>query len=514
MSLARKSSFLFAALLVVSSVTPLLAQAQTVTLSAVLTGGQEAPPTSSTGFGTATFTIDPSRTILTVDITVSGIGPTIAAAHIHKAPVGASAAPVIAFTASSFANGHLIQTITLPDSTLLSDIVAHPEQYYVNVHTPTFGSGAIRGQLAISGGGATLLGGELRAANEPASMGATSLAVGAYSITIDASRSVLTWDVNIGTLQNPSAAHIHKAPVGTSGGIVVPLVTNASGFVGNRAHGVVVAPDAATVALFADIAANPSAYYVNVHNTAAPGGALRGQIAAIDPTNEWDVPVIGKVNTFVTDVRIFNPSFSNRATALLEYFTGASNVSATATLSVDVPPRGTVALDDVNGLNALSSAGTIGGLRVTSQSKLVVTSRIFDDQRLNGKGTIGQSVNAISRANALTSGVIPGLASNSAFRTNVGFFNPSTSSVVVRVELRNNAGDLVGSNVINLGSYQQTQLSLVGLFPNSNLSDQQSLTLSFTASAPIDAYGSIIDNTSKDPVAITAQADSGTATAP
>ena len=520
MSLARKSSFLFAALLIVSSVSPLLAQNQTVTFNAVLTAGQEVGPGTSMGlgpaFGTATFTIDPTRTTLTVDETVSLVGtPTLA--HIHKGAAGVQGPVVVPFDATKFVNGHLTQTVTA-DPTLLSDIVANPQNYYTNVHNSSFPAGAIRGQLAISGvgsptSGGTLFGGELRASNEPGGNGANSPAVGAFTLTIDPSHTILTWDINIGTLQNPILAHIHKGPLGVNSAVVVPLVTSAAGFSGGRAHGVITAPNVDPV-LLADIVANPSNYYVNVHTTDAPAGAMRGVIAPIDPKNELDIPVIGKVNTFVTDVRIFNPSFTSRATAMLEYFSGLSNAEATATLAEDIPPRGTIELDDATGLQGLNSAGTTGGLRISSQSPLVVSSRIFDDQRPNGKGTIGQSVNAISRANALTAGVIPELASNTAFRTNVGFFNPTTNTVFVRLELRNNNGDLVGSNTINLASYEQIQTSIVGLFPGVDLTNQANLTLTFTASAPIDAYGSVIDNTSLDPIAITAQADPGVATAP
>jgi hypothetical protein len=68
------------------------------------------------------------------------------------------------------------------------------------------------------------------------------------------------------------AAHIHDAPAGVNGPIVVTLGTpDADG----RANGCVRGVD---VGLLTDIVQDPSRFYVNVHTSEHPDGAVRGQL--------------------------------------------------------------------------------------------------------------------------------------------------------------------------------------------------------------------------------------------
>jgi len=68
-----------------------------------------------------------------------------------------------------------------------------------------------------------------------------------------------------------TASHIHVAPAGVPGPIVIPLNPPTSGSSSGCAE--------ADRSLLVDILVNPSAYYVNVHNADFPPGAVRGQLS-------------------------------------------------------------------------------------------------------------------------------------------------------------------------------------------------------------------------------------------
>lgn len=94
---------------------------------------------------------------------------------------------------------------------------------------------------------------------------------GEAKITINPGKSKICWEINVRDIDTASAAHIHSAPVGIAGPVVVTLsapITN------NNSTG------CATVArsLADAIRKSPQGYYVNVHNATYPSGALRGQL--------------------------------------------------------------------------------------------------------------------------------------------------------------------------------------------------------------------------------------------
>ena len=65
-------------------------------------------------------------------------------------------------------------------------------------------------------------------------------------------------------------AHIHEAPPGEAGPIVLPLTAPTNGASGGCSE--------ADPALVGDLQQRPSDFYVNVHNAPFPEGAIRGQL--------------------------------------------------------------------------------------------------------------------------------------------------------------------------------------------------------------------------------------------
>ena len=124
-------------------------------LAARLSGANEVPPADPDGRGLAL--VETGRTRVCFAVAWTRIAPPIFA-HIHAGPVGVNGPVVVLFfdvpELAGAPNAALPDTISAvagcvggKDPALLRDIRRQPSDFYVNVHTPEFPGGAIRGQL-------------------------------------------------------------------------------------------------------------------------------------------------------------------------------------------------------------------------------------------------------------------------------------------------------------------------------------------------------------------------------
>jgi len=248
------------------------------TFSALLSGDQEVPATSTSASAYGTIVLDPVAKTISGVLVTSGIVGT--AAHIHNALPGVSG-PVV----FPLAGGPTVWTLAATSITdaQIADLKAGA--YYLNVHSTAAPSGEIRGRLNQQ-----LRFAALNGANEVPAVTTTASGTGVLALnptTNQISGFIKTTGIT-GT-----AAHIHEGAAGVAGGVIVPLTQTPAG------SGVWVVPAGQLLTTSQVASFNAGNLYFNVHSTANPGGEIRGQIvaatiklgtAALDGTKE--VPAV------------------------------------------------------------------------------------------------------------------------------------------------------------------------------------------------------------------------------
>jgi hypothetical protein len=211
------------------------------------------------------------------------------AAHIHVGRRGQQGGVVVLFFQGQLPDTlNAVAGCAAADPAVVDAIAADPRGYYVNIHTADFPDGAIRGQLHRAGDvdldvpdqlTARLLGGNEVPPADPDGRGRAFVDTGRTRVCF-----ALLWS-NIGA---PIFAHIHSGVAGVNGPVVVLFfdvpeeqgsppaalpeqITAVGGCVSGQ-----------SAAVLRDIRRHPSAYYVNIHNTEFPGGAIRGQLRRLD----------------------------------------------------------------------------------------------------------------------------------------------------------------------------------------------------------------------------------------
>ncbi|MEU7907430.1 CHRD domain-containing protein [Actinoplanes sp. NPDC049118] len=206
--------------------------------------------------------------------------------HIHEGRRGQNGAVKVTLLA-----GALPETVTsvagvaaIEDAKVADAIVARPNNFYLNLHTPEFPGGATRGQLRQVRGGkllALLKGGrfgafmsgdqEVPTAGGPAVGDKDGRAAGFVSPRNRSLNYSFAW----AKISEPTLGHIHRGNKGANGAVVVPLFGTAMPDGVVAASGTVHDVDSD---LLAEIKRNPRGFYLNLHTKEQPGGAVRGQL--------------------------------------------------------------------------------------------------------------------------------------------------------------------------------------------------------------------------------------------
>ena len=135
---------------------------------------------------------------------------------------------------------------------------------------PAPAGGCPKTLLTAAAGGTTLQAAMTGETENPAG---DPVATGTATIRLRAGQGQVCYRINAANLPTPAvASHIHRAAAGAVGPVVVPLATpNAAG----QAAGCAAAPRTVVKAILAA----PASFYVNVHTSGFPGGAIRGQLS-------------------------------------------------------------------------------------------------------------------------------------------------------------------------------------------------------------------------------------------
>jgi len=247
---------------------------------------------------------------------------TLVGFHIHSAPVGENGPVVIGSGLNATPDASGAGTLALPAVTLdtpdqiaaLNGLLTTPQLYYINVHTSDNPAGAIRGQVATE---TLFYRATLLPENEvPAVPGLNASA--SVLITLDVTRDssgnvtsgAIMFDANYSFAQPPVTLvgfHIHQGLPGANGPVVISsqltAFTDSTG-TGKVTRVLSLPTNDTTLATLKAIVANPGGFYVNMHSSDNPGGAIRGQLA--DANQLTTIPYSIDNETFRSNLGIQN----------------------------------------------------------------------------------------------------------------------------------------------------------------------------------------------------------------
>jgi len=350
-------------------------------------------------------------------------GVTVTGLHIHNAAAGVNGAIVIptdvngtdnSITIDSTGRTRIQKQVQFPSTSpaisvaTIQDMVQHPENYYVNIHTTVNPGGAMRGQLVATDG--TVVTGAMSTQNEVPPTTVTGSGIASVVVlrgqgpngTVPLATAIFNMDYKDfapGTIF--TGFHIHNGAAGINGPVIINTglsgtntVTVDSTGAGNLTFVVPMSPLDATfateVATVNSLFTTPQNQYINIHTTTFPGGVMRDQLR---PTEQVQLNV--NMSPANESPAIAGLTASGPSSAMLFLSRAADGSVKGGMVLFDVNYRNFPANTTITGLHVhTGAAGSNGGIvlpsGVDANANKVVTA--------TGNGNIFKSANVTTDA--------------------------------------------------------------------------------------------------------------------
>jgi hypothetical protein len=286
---------------------------ETVIVTFPLSGQQEVPAVDTAANGYAYAAVDQNDYELILTVRTTGVD-NATMAHIHTGRVGTNGDVLVGLEQSDSMAGVWI----VPDSTMIDqatfDVLAGGG-HYVNVHTPEYPSGELRGQILTDN---FVLATFDLSGQQEVPMVDTQASGDGYALVNTDDYMIEVVAVTSG-VDFATMAHIHTGRIGNNGDVLVGLVQSANDL------GTWMTPEDTRIdqATFEVLASG--GHYVNVHTPENPGGELRGQIltdnfelATFGLSGAQEVPAVTTAASGMSYVLINTADYSVELVALTD----------------------------------------------------------------------------------------------------------------------------------------------------------------------------------------------------
>jgi uncharacterized protein (TIGR03437 family) len=295
--------------------------------------------------------------------------------HIHEGFTGV-AGPVRFDTGISGTNsvtdadgvGFISRDAVTVDPVILARLLANPAGFYVNLHSRANPGGILRGQFTSLTETLTTTVQMTPAQEVPPITGLDASATG--TITINPTRNAqgvvnggnvtFTIDYNFPAAVTVTGLHIHENVAGMNGSIVIdtragtaqnPIVSSTGkGFLSYT----VPITTAAQIGAVTRLLASPAGFYVNLHTSVNPGGAIRGQLTTLNRA-----PVIALSSKYNLPTGTAPATVALTVTGLSTLDLLASTVQINGQTAVVAPDLNTGNVNVTVPASALANAGVL-----------------------------------------------------------------------------------------------------------------------------------------------------------